>query len=84
MKNFTLLTTLLVMAVLAAAQEQKPAAQPVHYIHCGALVQPETGKLQHNVVIGVQGERISEVKENANPPAGARVIDLSDHPAFPA
>ncbi|HEY7404389.1 MAG TPA: amidohydrolase family protein [Candidatus Angelobacter sp.] len=84
MKNFALFMTLSIVAVLAAAQQPKadlPA--PIHYVRCGALVQPETGKLQHNVLISVQGERITEVKESANPPAGARVTDLSDHTCLP-
>jgi imidazolonepropionase-like amidohydrolase len=83
MKNFALLTILFAVALLATGQEQKSAAQPAHYVRCGALLQPETGTLQRNVLIGVQGERITDVRENANPPAGARVTDLSDHTCLP-
>ena len=83
MKNFALLTILFAVALLAPGQEQKSAAQPVHFVRCGALLQPETGTLQRNVLISVQGERITEIKENANPPAGARVTDLSDHTCLP-
>jgi imidazolonepropionase-like amidohydrolase len=52
-------------------------------VRCGALVQPESGKLQRNVLIAIQGERITEVREGANAPSGAQVIDLSDHTCLP-
>src|SRR5215472_19350972 len=83
MKSFILFIATVALPALAAGQEQKSQGQAIQYVHCGALVQPETGKLQRNVLIGVQGERISEVKENATAPAGARVIDLSDHTCLP-
>ncbi|HZS26291.1 MAG TPA: amidohydrolase family protein [Candidatus Angelobacter sp.] len=83
MKNFILSITTFALAALATGQEQKPQPQQVHYVHCGALLQPETGKLVQNVLITVQGERISAVQENANPPAGASVTDLSDHTCLP-
>ncbi|HET9363511.1 MAG TPA: amidohydrolase family protein [Candidatus Angelobacter sp.] len=83
MKSFILFITTFALAALATGQEQNPQAQQVHYVHCGALLQPETGKLAQNVLITVQGERISAVQENANPPAGASVADLSDHTCLP-
>jgi imidazolonepropionase-like amidohydrolase len=83
MKNFALLTMLFAVALPATSQEQKSAAQPAHYVRCGALLQPETGTLRRNVLVTVQGERIADVRENANPPAGARVTDLSDHTCLP-
>ena len=83
MKNFMLFITTFSLVALATGQEQKPQAQQVHYVHCGALLQPQTGKLVQNVLITVQGERISAVQENANPPAGASVTDLSDHTCLP-
>lgn len=83
MKNFMLFIATFSLIAFATGQEQKPQAQPVHYVHCGALLQPDTGKLVQNVLITVQGERISAVQENANPPAGASVTDLSDHTCLP-
>jgi imidazolonepropionase-like amidohydrolase len=71
---------------LAAAQEQNLKVPMVNrYVRCGALVQPETGKVLHNVLITIQGERIREVQENAAAPAGgqAQMIDLSDHTCLP-
>src|SRR5215813_4968712 len=85
MKSSFLMTLVLALTCLAAAQEHAQAKpEPaVHYVRCGALVQPETGALQRNVLISIQGERITEVRENANAPAGAQVIDLSDHTCLP-
>ena len=101
MKSSFLVTLVLAITCLGAAQEPahgKPAPV-VHYVRCGALVQPESGKLQRNVLIAIQGERITEVREGAptpehakparsgdpgaGAPSGAQVIDLSDHTCLP-
>ena len=55
---------------LAVAQEQTPKAPVTRYVRCGALVQPESGKVQRNVLITIQGERIQQVQENAQAPSG--------------
>jgi imidazolonepropionase-like amidohydrolase len=90
MKNTFLLLSFLALAAAAqvsAAQEKINAQAPaaVRVVRCGTLVQPESGKVMHNAVITIQGERIKEVRENAGgaPPAGAQVIDLSDHTCLP-
>src|SRR5215813_11057032 len=85
MKSSFLMTLVLALTCLAAAQEHAQAKpEPaVHYVRCGALVQPESGKLQRNVLITIQGERITEVRENASAPSGAQAIDLSDHTCLP-
>ena len=59
----------------AIAQEQKAPIKNVadvitRYVRCGALVQPETGKVQRNVLITIQGERIQQVQENAQRSGG--------------
>src|SRR4029077_19520394 len=79
--------TLFLVAV-AIGQEQKAPIKNVadvitRYVRCGALVQPESGKVQRNVLITIQGERIQQVQENAQVPAGGQVIDLSDHTCLP-
>lgn len=61
----------------AIGQEQKAPIKKVadivtRYVRCGALVHPESGKVQRNVLITIQGERIQQVQENAQPPAGAQ------------
>jgi imidazolonepropionase-like amidohydrolase len=84
MKPFFVFAITLSMISLANGQEKKTEAPaPVHYLRCGAVVQPESGKAQHNVLIAIQGERITEVRENAAAPSGANVIDLSDHTCLP-
>lgn len=84
MKKVLLAAVMMVLAGVAPAQQPKadlPA--PVHYVRCGALLQPENGKVQHNVLIAIQGERITEVKEGGSAPSGAKAIDLSDHTCLP-
>jgi imidazolonepropionase-like amidohydrolase len=84
MKTFSMISVLLAVLSPAAAQDQTAKAPaPVHYVRCGALLQPESGRTQRNVLIAIQGERIAEVRESAAPPAGARVTDLSDHTCLP-
>ncbi len=84
MKRYSVVIAIVALAGLATGQEQKskvPMAN--HYVRCGTLVQTESGQAQHNVLITVQGDRIREVKENASAPAGAQVVDLSDHTCLP-
>jgi imidazolonepropionase-like amidohydrolase len=84
MKKILLPAVMIAWACMAPAQQPKadlPA--PVHYLRCGALLQPESGKVQHNVLIAIQGERITEVKEGASAPAGATAIDLGDRTCLP-
>ena len=87
MRRFSILTAILTLAVFATGQEQHAKAPAVdHYVRCGTLIQPETGKVLHNVLITIQGERIREVQENANPPGGSpstQTVDLSDHTCLP-
>jgi imidazolonepropionase-like amidohydrolase len=84
MKRYSAIVVILALAALAAGQDQKSKVPPViHYVRCGELIQPESGQAQHNVLIAVQGERIREAKENASAPAGAQLIDLSDHTCLP-
>jgi len=76
---------ILLLALLAAApcQEQPAKTQAVQVVRCGSLIQPADGKVQHNVLITVEGDRIREVRENSSPASGAQVIDLSDHTCLP-
>jgi imidazolonepropionase-like amidohydrolase len=84
MKRIATAAASLLIASLATGQQPSQKAPAVsHYVRCGALLQTETGKVQRNVLITIQGERIQEVQESANPPAGAHVIDLSDHTCLP-
>jgi imidazolonepropionase-like amidohydrolase len=85
-KRFAAFAAGLFLVSAASGQEQKaPIKNPTltRYVRCGALVQPESGKVQRNVLITIQGERIQQVQENAQAPAGGQVIDLSDHTCLP-
>jgi imidazolonepropionase-like amidohydrolase len=87
-KALAVLAASLCSVSAAIGQEQKApiknaAEVVVRYVRCGALVQPESGKVQRNVLITIQGERIQQVQENAQAPAGGQVIDLSDHTCLP-
>src|SRR5947209_14809147 len=78
----------LFLVSIAIAQEQKAPIKNVaevvtRYVRCGSLVQPESGKVQRNVLITIQGERIQQVQENTQAPSGGQVIDLSDHTCLP-
>src|SRR5499433_2704808 len=84
MKKLLLAFAAPALVSLAAGQEvKKPQAPVVQYVRCGALVEPESGKARKNVLITIQGERITEVRENASAPSGAQAIDLSDHTCLP-
>lgn len=81
MKIATSFILLLALFSVALCQEQ-PAKTPVRMVRCGTLIQPADGKVQHNVLITVEGERIREVRENSGT-SGEQMIDLSDHTCLP-
>ena len=72
-------------SVLLSAQAKPNAQVPVavRVVRCGALFQPETGQMQRNVLITIEGERIKEVREGGSPASGAQIIDLSDRTCLP-
>src|SRR5262245_46601660 len=82
MKTASIAMAAAVLASWAVGQDQ-PKQPPTSALRCGSLVRTETGQLQRNVMITIQGDRITDVKENGAPPAGAQVIDLSDHTCLP-
>ncbi|HYL92545.1 MAG TPA: amidohydrolase family protein, partial [Alphaproteobacteria bacterium] len=83
MKRYFLVVAVLGLAGLALGQEQKARPPATQWLRCGALIQPEAGQVQHNVLIAIEGERIREVREGGKAPDGAKVIDLSDHTCLP-
>jgi len=82
MKTASSLILLLALGSIAPGQEQPAKPQPVHVVRCGTLIQPADGKVQRNVLITVEGERIREVRENSSA-SGEQIIDLSDHTCLP-
>jgi imidazolonepropionase-like amidohydrolase len=83
MKRVCVAAVLIFIVSLAAAQQKPEESAAVHYLRCGALFQPENGQMRRNVLIIIQGERIKDVRENAQAPAGATAIDLGDHTCLP-
>jgi imidazolonepropionase-like amidohydrolase len=72
------------LSVINAQEPRKgSAAAVIHYVRCGGLVQPESGRTLRNVMITIEGERVKEVQESGNAPTDAQVIDLSDHTCLP-
>jgi imidazolonepropionase-like amidohydrolase len=84
-KNIQLAVIVCLFSVLLGAQARQNAQLPaaVRVVRCGALFQPETGQMQRNVLITIEGERIKEVREGGSPASGAQVIDLSDRTCLP-
>jgi imidazolonepropionase-like amidohydrolase len=83
-KNIQLAVIVCLFSVLLGAQARQNAQVPiVRVVRCGALFQPETGQMQRNVLITIEGERIKEVREGGSPASGAQVIDLSDRTCLP-
>jgi imidazolonepropionase-like amidohydrolase len=80
MKRLFLAAALCVPFLYVAAQEKPMITRAVR---CGSLIDPESGRVQRNVLVTIEGERIKDVRENAAPPSGAQVIDLSDHTCLP-
>ena len=81
------LTLVLVLAFCAAAACQeaasKPSAPTVHVLRCGTVIQPANGQVQHDVLITIEGDRITQVHENAGVTSGSQIIDLADRTCLP-
>jgi imidazolonepropionase-like amidohydrolase len=70
---------------LVSAQSRANLKPPVaaQSIRCGALIETDSGQVRHNVVIVIQGDRITQVEENGQPAPDSAVINLSDHTCLP-
>jgi imidazolonepropionase-like amidohydrolase len=70
---------------LVSAQSRANLKRPVaaQSIRCGALIETDSGQVRHNVVIVIQGDRITQVEENGQPAPDSAVINLSDHTCLP-
>ncbi len=84
-KNIQIAVLVCAFSALLGAQTKANVLVPaaVRVVRCGALFQPESGQMQRNVLITIEGERIKEVREGGSPAAGAQVIDLSDRTCLP-
>ncbi|MGH9570178.1 MAG: hypothetical protein ACRD4F_11085, partial [Candidatus Angelobacter sp.] len=74
MKNVLLMFIVCAFSCILPAQQKQTPGVPVvtREIRCGAFIQPESGQVQHNVLIVIEGERIREVQPNAKPPKGVQ------------
>ena len=70
-------------ALIYAQQRPNDKALVIQTLRCGTLIQPESGQVQHNVLVTIEGERIKQVQENSQAAAGSKVIDLYDHTCLP-
>ena len=63
---------------------QEPAAKvKTVVVHAGHLLDVKTGKMLSNQTIVIQGDRIASVGSDAQVPAGAQVVDLSNATVLP-
>jgi imidazolonepropionase-like amidohydrolase len=83
MRRFSIFILCAVFSILGRAQTANTAQAEIRVLRCGALIQPASGQVQRNVLITVDGERIRDVRESGGAPAGAKLIDLSDHTCLP-
>lgn len=83
MKRILVAPILALLVSLAAGQDKPAAPAAAVYLHCGAVFQPENGQMRRNILITIQGDRIREVREGAQAPAGAQTIELGDHTCLP-
>src|SRR5205085_12284781 len=88
MKRFITCTllALLVLSVLTTApaqQAERSAAGHVTAIRCGRVIDGKSDAPLSNVVILIEGERITALGANVAIPAGAEVIDLGNATVLP-
>lgn len=84
MKKSALIVLLAACSVFTFAQDRPNGKAPVvQTLHCGTLIHPDTGQVQHNVTILIEGERIKQVQEGSRAATGSPMIDLSDHTCLP-
>jgi len=78
------LTVAIGLGTAPIAQVPTPASpRKVTVVRAGVLVDPDAGASTRNVVIVIEGDRISQVGLDAKIPAGAEVIDLSKLTVLP-
>src|SRR6478752_8882941 len=82
MKIQKLLFAVIALSLASLAQSAAPAAPQKTYVHAGHLLDVKTGKLLDNVLVTIEGDRISSVG-SGSAPAGAKVIDLPNATLVP-
>ena len=83
MKTSKLFLTILLFASVSFAQPSTtPAAAQKTYVHAGHMLDVKTGKTLDNVLITIEGDKITAIGSGAAP-AGATVIDLPNATLLP-
>ena len=83
MKIKKIFFAVIALSIASLAQSAAPAAAPQKtYVHAGHLLDVKTGKLLDNVLVTIEGDRISSVG-SGSAPAGAKVIDLPNATLVP-
>ena len=82
-KTVLMFLALALSATLYGQEKPNDKALVIQTLRCGTLINPESGQVQHNAVVVIEGERIKQVQENSQAAPGAKVIDLSDHTCLP-
>jgi imidazolonepropionase-like amidohydrolase len=77
MKQLFAIVSILVLTSLSATAQTRTA------IRAGRIIDPETGKIETNQIILVEGRDIKAVGADVKIPAGATVIDLSKFTVMP-
>lgn len=75
-KALLLLAGILLMAVLASADQ-------TYVIKAGRLIDGQSDRVRHNVIIVVQGNKITALDEKAVIPKDVEILDLSDKTVLP-
>ena len=81
LKNLFVRTTLIFLMIFLPAQQLFTEQQPMIAVRCGQLLDPVKGTFTRNVVVWVQGDKITKVSQEL--PEGARVIDLASYTVLP-
>src|ERR1051326_7944968 len=83
MRNLKLLLASLALCTFTFAQQPATGFAPQKtYIHAGHLLDVKSGKTLDNVLVTIEGDRISSVGSGAAP-AGAKVFDLPNATLLP-
>src|SRR6185312_5831115 len=85
MKRAVLICLASFVCTAFALAQPRANLQPVvtRSIRCGALIDPASGEVKHNVVIVIAGDRITQVQENGRPAPDSDVIDLAQQTCLP-
>ncbi|MGH7471292.1 MAG: amidohydrolase family protein [Longimicrobiales bacterium] len=77
------MVALLLGAWTTGVAAQSPNAERVVAVRAGRLVDVVSGSVIENAIIVIRGDRVEAVGRDVRVPAGAHIVDLSDHTVMP-